>query len=33
MVLTSGTRIHVTAAGQLWPCGDERVQFTDARGR
>jgi hypothetical protein len=31
--LASGTRIHVDAPGRLGPFDDERVQFTDARGR
>jgi hypothetical protein len=31
--LASGTRIHVDAPGQLGRFDDEKVQFTDARGR
>jgi hypothetical protein len=31
--LVSGTRIRVTAPGQLRPYDDERGQFTDSRGR
>jgi len=31
--LTSGTRIHVDAPGQLGPFDGERVQFTDTQGR
>ena len=31
--LGDGSRIHVDAPGRLGPFDDERVQFTDARGR
>jgi hypothetical protein len=31
--LASGTRIHVNDAGQLGRFDDEKVQYTDARGR
>jgi hypothetical protein len=33
IVLASGTRIHVDAPGQLGRFDDQKVQYTDARGR
>ena len=33
IVLASGSRIHVNDPGQLERFDDERVQYTDSRGR
>jgi hypothetical protein len=33
IVLASGSRIHVNEPGQLGRFDDEKVQYTDARGR